>query len=129
MSTAFSQIPNNSVFNAGGASYRKLDALYYEDLSTGFQSVWTPMFDATIVIPEPLSEDYFDTSKINTTDEFLVDSQTRIMKLNPNYQKHSAAEKAFAELWGSGEFDCGPEDYQEMVKVSLEAISKNRKAL
>lgn len=33
-----------------------------------------------------------------------------------------AAEKAFGELWGSGEFDCGPQDYDFIVERCLEAV-------
>jgi hypothetical protein len=32
------------------------------------------------------------------------------------------AEKAFGELWGSAEFDCGPQDYQWMVEQSIRAM-------
>lgn len=33
-----------------------------------------------------------------------------------------AAEVAMGELWGSAEFDCGPEDYDYMVEQSIEAM-------
>jgi hypothetical protein len=33
------------------------------------------------------------------------------------------AAKWFAELWGSGNFDCGPEDYEFMVKKCIEAFN------
>jgi hypothetical protein len=36
------------------------------------------------------------------------------------------AEKWFGELWGSGLFDCGPEDYAFMVKESIEALEATR---
>lgn len=32
------------------------------------------------------------------------------------------AERAFGELWGSAEFDCGPQDYQWMVEQSIRAM-------
>lgn len=35
-----------------------------------------------------------------------------------------AAEKAFGELWGSGRFDCGPQDYEFMVERCLVAVSE-----
>jgi hypothetical protein len=31
---------------------------------------------------------------------------------------------AFGKLWQSGLFDCGPQDYDFMVEVSLEALSR-----
>jgi hypothetical protein len=34
------------------------------------------------------------------------------------------AEQALGELWGSAEFDCGPEDYEYMIKRSIEAVRK-----
>ena len=33
-------------------------------------------------------------------------------------------ERAFGELWGSANFDCGPEDYDYMVEKSIEAFAK-----
>lgn len=33
-----------------------------------------------------------------------------------------AATEAFGKLWRSGAFDCGPQDYDFMVEVALEAI-------
>ena len=36
--------------------------------------------------------------------------------------KPAEAVKWFAELWGSGNFDCGPEDYECMVKACIEAF-------
>lgn len=32
------------------------------------------------------------------------------------------AEEAFGELWGSGEFDCGPNEYDAMVEDSVNAL-------
>lgn len=34
------------------------------------------------------------------------------------------ASVAMGELWGSGEFDCGPEDYDYIVERCLEAMSE-----
>jgi hypothetical protein len=36
--------------------------------------------------------------------------------------KSAEAAKWFAELWGSGNFDCGPEDYEFMVNKCVEAF-------
>lgn len=36
------------------------------------------------------------------------------------------AEEAMGELWGSGKFDCGPQDYSYMVMRCLEAIRASR---
>jgi len=33
-----------------------------------------------------------------------------------------AAEQVMEELWGSGEFDCGPQDYSYMIERSIEAV-------
>ena len=38
-----------------------------------------------------------------------------------------AAEQAMGELWGSGEFDCGPQDYEYMIERSVEAVRKLNK--
>ena len=38
------------------------------------------------------------------------------------------AVKWFAELWGSAEFDRGPQDYGDMVKRSIEALRANEGA-
>jgi hypothetical protein len=35
-----------------------------------------------------------------------------------------SADRAMGELWGSGEFDCGPENYEYIVKRSIEAARK-----
>ncbi len=35
------------------------------------------------------------------------------------------AEAAMGELWGSGEFDCGPQDYDFMVERCLEVLALN----
>jgi len=35
-----------------------------------------------------------------------------------------SADRAMRELWGSGEFDCGPEDHEYMVKLSIYAVRK-----
>lgn len=37
-----------------------------------------------------------------------------------------AAEAALGELWGSGEMDCGPEDYDWMVEQALIAIREKK---
>jgi hypothetical protein len=37
--------------------------------------------------------------------------------------KPTEAAKWFAELWGSANFDCGPEDYEFMVKKCIEAFN------
>jgi hypothetical protein len=33
----------------------------------------------------------------------------------------------FAEMWGSGEFDCGPQEYKCMVQQSISAIRRHKK--
>lgn len=43
---------------------------------------------------------------------------TALCETNP------AAEQAMRELWGSGEFDCGPQDYEFLVKHSIYAVRK-----
>lgn len=34
----------------------------------------------------------------------------------------SGADTAMGELWGSGEFDCGPQDYDFIVERCIEAV-------
>jgi len=122
MATKYSQIPTGTIFDAKGGKFRKLDDLYYEDLQSGFQAVWNPMFDESIATttPEPPV-----TDGTNTKDKFLVDQQTRMMKPNPNYRESplSEAEKVFAEMWGTALFDCGPEDYEYMAMQSVKAVN------
>jgi len=38
-----------------------------------------------------------------------------------NQEKAAEAVKCFSELWGSGSFDCGPQDYEYMTKQCIEA--------
>lgn len=40
----------------------------------------------------------------------------------------SAAAQALGELWGSGEFECGPQDYVTIVETCLTALRDSRKA-
>lgn len=97
MANRYSQISVGNIFKAGGENFRKLDDLYYEDVTTGLQAMWNPLFDGTIHISnsyeEPKRED------VNTTDKFLVNPQNRMMTVNPNYKERdtTAAEKAFAK--------------------------------
>jgi hypothetical protein len=122
MATKYSQIPVGNIFEAGGGKFRKVDDLYYEDIYTGIESMWNPMFDETISNPLGAKEEA--DADANTTDKFLVDNQTRVMKPNPNYQAHPpcAAERTFAEMWGTAEYDCGPEEYDYMAMVSVPAV-------
>jgi hypothetical protein len=122
MATKYSQIPQNSIFTAAGGTYRKIDDLYYEDLNTGFQTVWSPIFDNTIV--SKWDKDEEPTGEVNTKDKFLVDQRSRLMQPNPNYQSHQScvAERTFAEMWGTAEYDCGPEEYEYMAMVSVPAV-------
>jgi hypothetical protein len=120
MATKYSQIPTGTIFEAKGGKFRKVDDLYYEDLQTGFQAVWNPMFDDGINRPAAEAP---KTSGVNTKDEFLVDEQTRRMTPNPDYKKATEeAVKWFGEMWGSGEFDCGPEDYEWMALTAIGAV-------
>jgi hypothetical protein len=126
MATKFSQIPVGNIFEADGSKFRKVDDLYYEDPSTGFQSMWNPIFDDSIARP-PIAEKKAPLNgETNISDKFLVDTQTRVMKPNPNYQAphdSCAAEQAFAEMWGTALFDCGPEDYGWMATNSIRAVN------
>jgi len=114
MASKFSQIPIGSIFEAKGAKYRKSDDLYYEDLSTGFLSVWSPIFDGDIGSSTP------ETPKAGEP-EFVTDPQTRMQKRNPKFGVDIAAHW-FGEMWGSGEFDCGPEDYEWMALTAIAAV-------
>lgn len=122
MASKYSQIPAGKIFEAKGGKFRKLDEMYYEDLQTGFQAVWNPMFDDTIATAPPAAPP--PAGAVNTTDKFLVDQQTRMMTPNPNYRESlSEAEKVFAEMWGTALFDCGPEDYEYMALQSIKAVN------
>jgi hypothetical protein len=43
-------------------------------------------------------------------------------------EEAAVAVKWFAELWGSAEFDCGPQDYECMVQRSIETLRSSRTA-
>lgn len=116
MASKYSQVPTGSIFEAKGGKFRKVDDLYYEDLNTGFQAVWSPIFDDGINSEAPETK-----PAGNTKEKFLVDQQTRMMKPNPAYSPDEA-EKWFGEMWGSGEFDCGPEDYEWMALTAIAAV-------
>jgi hypothetical protein len=44
-----------------------------------------------------------------------------------NKQLATNAVRWFAEMWGSAEFDCGPQDYEFMVRESIAAIRQRKK--
>lgn len=121
MATNFSQVPVGSIFNAGGIKFRKSDDLYYEDLQTGYQAMWNPLFDETIVNQGATQE---SKAEVNVTDKFLVDAQTRLIKINPNYQDHPPclAENTFSDMWRTAEYDCSPLEYHYMAAVSVSAV-------
>ena len=119
MASKYSQIPVGTIFKAKGANYKKIDDLYYEDISSGFQSTWNPMFDASIDASAP-------AKPAKPTDkEFSVDPQSRLVTRNANYEKKEEEHPAIKwmnEMWGSAEFDCGPEDYEWMAQTSIDAV-------
>jgi len=119
MPTKFAQIPMNAIFKTTSGEYRKIDDLYYEDLlsGVGLQSGWSPIFDTTI-----LSSDAAPKADNPSTEAYIVDPQTRMMKKNPDYKVDNLAEEAFAEMWGSAQFDCGPEDYTYMGDEAVAAV-------
>ena len=77
----------------------------------GIEAYWDPMFDARIDIPAPAGE-ALPTPGL----KFLIDPQTRIVTPNPAWKN---ATEALAKLWGSALFDCGPEDYEYMVRQCI----------
>jgi hypothetical protein len=42
------------------------------------------------------------------------------------FEKYFEAKEQFERLWACGDFGCGPEDYEELVTRSLEAIGITR---
>jgi hypothetical protein len=126
MATKYSLIPDNGVFKTTKGTYRKLDAIYFEDLVSGYQETWNPIFDATII--EESHPSWCTVAEASV--EFITDPQSRIITKNPNYDPNykannptvSEAEEAFGEMWGSTQFDCGPEDFQYMGEQSVAAV-------
>jgi hypothetical protein len=113
----FSEIPVNGFFKANGVTYQKIDELYYiEPDQPDLEHMINPMFDQTI------GEKVVQAGEVDCTAKFTVDPNTRMIKPNPNYKENNAVD-AFAELWGSGFFDCGPEEYQYMVDACLALIA------
>jgi hypothetical protein len=121
----FADIKIGTVFVAGGERFRKTDELNYESLENpGYEIFVSPMFEAKIGKTEV-------PKGIDTSAKFVTDPQTRITKLNPNYVENPAV-VAFGEMWGSGEFDCGPENYDFMAEESIKAmkaLNKKRNAM
>lgn len=116
MGDKWNAIKAGTVFKANGVSYRKVDDLAYESLDNpGIETYNNPAFEATIGV-EPRKP----VNVVDTTPKFIVDPNTRVMKPNPDYMEPGA--KAMDELWGSAEFDCGPEDYEYMVTESVAAV-------
>lgn len=64
---------------------------------------------------------HFLRLRINKEAEYSDELFTALCETNP------AAEQAMGELWGSGEFDCGPQDYEYIVMRSIEAVSRLNK--
>ena len=124
--TKYSQIPDGGTFQAGGVTYKKLDAMYFVDLVSGFESAWSPMFEATIELNTGNATNV--TSEDNPA--FIVDPQSRLMKPNPNYEppavklpsKPNPAEQFFGEMWSSGSFDCSPYEYEYMANTAILAV-------
>ena len=116
MATKYSAIPTNSVFTAKGGTFKKVDEMYYEDLSTGFQSAWSPLFDSTIGTPVPVSK-----PTVSSEPEFLTDPQTRFQTRNPNFGSHPAI-SAMETMYASGEFNCAETDYELMAQIAIAAV-------
>lgn len=115
MASKFSQIADGSFFKAGGVSYRKLDALYYEDPVARIEYVWSPLFDQTVepqVATEPV------TGSADTTSKFLVDPSSRLMRPNPNYKESN---KWFDLFYASGYFGENATE-EEIVNGALDAL-------
>jgi hypothetical protein len=133
MATKYSQIQPNTVFKTTNGSFCKIDDLYFVDMTGEYESMWSPMFDATIILA---GETAAVAAAAAVEPEFIVDEQSRIMKKNPKYIKPvtataavaeaevtlSASDTAFGGMWGSGEFDCGPEEFDYMAAVSIHAV-------
>ena len=120
MVNKYSQIANGTLFKSKGQNYRKVDDLYYEDINSGFQSTWNPIFDAGIELD--FAPEDKGTAPVDV--EFTVDPQSRLATRNPNYKKekpHPSIEW-FGKMWGSDEFDCGPEDYEWMALTAIDAV-------
>jgi hypothetical protein len=60
-------------------------------------------------------------TRLRMRDECADEMFTALCETNP------AAEQAMGELWGSGEFDCGPQDYKYMIERSIEAVRRLNK--
>jgi len=70
----------------------------------------------------------FERAGIKTVWQVEIDPfcQKVLEKHWPNTQRFQ--DKQFAEMWGSAEYDCGPEDYAFMSEYSIAAI-RSLKAL
>lgn len=55
------------------------------------------------------------------------DEQFKAFCSEPYLEAATEAVAQFGELWGSAEFDCGPEDYAWMVEQSIAAVRELKK--
>ena len=113
----WTDIPIGGFFTANGSRYIKIDELTYEAPDDrGMEIFVNPQFEATIN-EEPRQV------ALDKNPKYITDPSTRLMKLNPNFKDATnAAADAFGEMWGSGEFDCGPEDYAWMATEAIAAV-------
>ena len=108
MASKFSQIAVGEVFEAKGAKYRKADDLYIDDLGTGFQIAWSPMFDKDIVLAGEVAP-----TPVANAPEFIVNPQSREMVRNPEFGKEHPAVTTMKKL---GEIlNIEPNNYEEIV--------------
>lgn len=125
MATKYSQIQPNAVFETTSGTFRKVDDLWFSDITGDFESMWSPIFDTTIITNEATEE----VAAVEGEPKFITDPQSRITKPNPKYGKvaeasevDNLAEKEFGKMWGSAEFDCGPDEYDYMAFCSINAV-------
>ena len=121
MGKNFDAINENAIFYANSQPFRKIDRLYYHDLSEpDMERMINPLFDQTIGEKIAKAEDMDSTAK------FIVDPNTRVIRPNPNYDTSiatkNAALLAFDEFHNTGLFDCEPRDIKTMSEVILQVL-------
>ena len=122
MSDKFGKIKVGDFFKANGMDFKKIDQLSYIDPSDpGMEHMINPIFEVTI------GERVAKSTEVDTTAKYVVDANTRIIRPNPNYDMSGelkvAALDAFSDFWGTGYFDCDPEDIRWMADRILEIIN------
>lgn len=125
----FSDIPVNSLFKANGVTYKKIDDLYYIDITEpDLERMSSPLFEQTI------GEKVVLAGTVDTTAKYITDPNTRVVSLNPHYIENAAAvamERIYDAFGVQGLLDgVSKDDYSQIADrlIALKAKAKAKPA-